>query len=62
MFEKKTGGRKRVRPSAEVLDAYYKDHDAKETAKHFGVSPGTVYRWVSEFRKEMKENAESGEG
>ncbi len=58
MLERKKGGRKKLRPSIEEFDAFYKDHSAKETAEHFGCkSTYTIYRWASEMRKEL-ENGE----
>ncbi len=59
MLERKKGGRKGMKPSIEEFDAFYKDHTAKETAEHFGCKSTTIYRWASEFRKELMENGQT---
>lgn len=61
MLERKKGGRKNMKPTIEVFDNFYRDHTAEETAKHFGVKTPTVYRWATEFRKELKENGKKVE-
>lgn len=55
LVERKTGGRKKIKPSIEEFDAFYREHDAKETAEHYGVSRSTIYKWATEYRKEQED-------
>jgi transposase-like protein len=33
----------------ESIVNYYKEHGASATSRHYGVSTGMIYRWVSQF-------------
>lgn len=49
-------GRPSKQPDMNELIAYYSNHTRKETAEHFGVSPGAVAAWLGKagVRKYVK--------
>lgn len=52
----KKKGRKIKKPNKTEFDWLYYDCDrtAEELAEKYQVSPGTIYNWAVEFRKEEK--------
>lgn len=61
MIAVKPNGRRSKKPTEEELAMMYGGMTAKEVGEYYGVTESTVRKWLAEYRKESRRNAEENQ-